>query len=124
MTCHCFMSAHLQFSAIKCMQNAKICILFRSSVCLSLTSTSLCYILLFLQLFNAITFEVLQGKKVSQISALVFILLVNCILLLIFCCLLQLQAPRTRAVKNVRRHACSSIIKICRDYPQFILVNV
>uniref|UniRef100_A0A8D0AC82 Exportin 5 n=1 Tax=Sander lucioperca TaxID=283035 RepID=A0A8D0AC82_SANLU len=30
-------------------------------------------------------------------------------------------APRTRAVKNVRRHACSSIIKICRDYPQFIL---
>uniref|UniRef100_A0A4W6DSC2 Exportin-5 n=1 Tax=Lates calcarifer TaxID=8187 RepID=A0A4W6DSC2_LATCA len=25
------------------------------------------------------------------------------------------------AVKNVRRHACSSIIKICRDYPQFIL---
>ncbi|TMS04334.1 Exportin-5 [Larimichthys crocea] len=45
------------------------------------------------KLFNAITFEVLQGKK----------------------------APRTRAVKNVRRHACSSIIKICRDYPQFIL---
>ncbi|XP_068424542.1 exportin-5 isoform X2 [Clinocottus analis] len=30
-------------------------------------------------------------------------------------------APRTRAVKNVRRHACSSIIKICRDYPQYIL---
>uniref|UniRef100_A0A8C9TBG1 Exportin-5 n=1 Tax=Scleropages formosus TaxID=113540 RepID=A0A8C9TBG1_SCLFO len=30
-------------------------------------------------------------------------------------------APRTRAVKNVRRHACSSIIKMCRDYPQFIL---
>uniref|UniRef100_A0A8C9TQJ6 Exportin 5 n=1 Tax=Scleropages formosus TaxID=113540 RepID=A0A8C9TQJ6_SCLFO len=27
----------------------------------------------------------------------------------------------TRAVKNVRRHACSSIIKMCRDYPQFIL---
>ncbi|KAM9345342.1 exportin-5 [Symphorus nematophorus] len=33
----------------------------------------------------------------------------------------QEKAPRTRAVKNVRRHACSSIIKICRDYPQFIL---
>uniref|UniRef100_A0A4W6DUE1 Exportin-5 n=1 Tax=Lates calcarifer TaxID=8187 RepID=A0A4W6DUE1_LATCA len=31
------------------------------------------------------------------------------------------KVPRTRAVKNVRRHACSSIIKICRDYPQFIL---
>uniref|UniRef100_A0A8C9U474 Exportin 5 n=1 Tax=Scleropages formosus TaxID=113540 RepID=A0A8C9U474_SCLFO len=34
---------------------------------------------------------------------------------------LQCAAPRTRAVKNVRRHACSSIIKMCRDYPQFIL---
>ncbi|KAK2824326.1 hypothetical protein Q5P01_021501 [Channa striata] len=45
------------------------------------------------KLFNAITFEVGQDSK----------------------------APRTRAVKNVRRHACSSIIKICRDYPQFIL---
>ncbi|XP_070834219.1 exportin-5 isoform X1 [Chaetodon trifascialis] len=31
------------------------------------------------------------------------------------------KAPRTRAVQNVRRHACSSIIKICRDYPKFIL---
>ncbi|TNN51552.1 Exportin-5 [Liparis tanakae] len=31
------------------------------------------------------------------------------------------KAPRSRAVKNVRRHACSSIIKICRDYPQYIL---
>ncbi|XP_061766057.1 exportin-5-like isoform X2 [Nerophis ophidion] len=29
------------------------------------------------------------------------------------------KAPRTRAVNNLRRHACSSIIKICRDYPQF-----
>uniref|UniRef100_A0A1A8S6Q7 Exportin-5 n=1 Tax=Nothobranchius rachovii TaxID=451742 RepID=A0A1A8S6Q7_9TELE len=27
----------------------------------------------------------------------------------------------TRSVKSVRRHACSSVIKICRDYPQFIL---
>uniref|UniRef100_A0AAX7TLF1 Exportin-5 n=1 Tax=Astatotilapia calliptera TaxID=8154 RepID=A0AAX7TLF1_ASTCA len=31
------------------------------------------------------------------------------------------KAPWTRAVKNVRRHACSSIIKICRDYPQYML---
>uniref|UniRef100_A0A3B4ZEZ9 Exportin-5 n=1 Tax=Stegastes partitus TaxID=144197 RepID=A0A3B4ZEZ9_9TELE len=45
------------------------------------------------KLFNAITFEVALENK----------------------------APRTRAVKNVRRHASSSIIKICRDYPQFIL---
>ncbi|XP_070696536.1 exportin-5 [Pempheris klunzingeri] len=45
------------------------------------------------KLFKAITFEIVQENKV----------------------------PRTRAVKNVRRHACSSIIKICRDYPQFIL---
>lgn len=30
-------------------------------------------------------------------------------------------APRRRAVKNVRRHACSSIIRICRDYPQYIM---
>ncbi|XP_073338739.1 exportin-5 isoform X2 [Pagrus major] len=45
------------------------------------------------KLFKAITFEIGQDNK----------------------------APRTRAVKNVRRHACSSIIKICRDYPQFIL---
>ncbi|XP_061546591.1 exportin-5 [Phycodurus eques] len=33
----------------------------------------------------------------------------------------EMKAPRTRAVNNVRRHACSAIIKICRDYPQFIL---
>ncbi|XP_029305896.1 exportin-5 [Cottoperca gobio] len=45
------------------------------------------------KLFKAITFEVGQERK----------------------------APRTRSVKNVRRHASSSIIKICRDYPQFIL---
>ncbi|XP_024152409.1 exportin-5 [Oryzias melastigma] len=31
------------------------------------------------------------------------------------------KVPRTKSVKNVRRHACSSIIRICRDYPQFIL---
>lgn len=35
---------------------------------------------------------------------------------------MSVQAPRTRAVKNVRRHACSSIIKMCRDYPQLVLV--
>uniref|UniRef100_A0A8C7TC97 Importin N-terminal domain-containing protein n=1 Tax=Oncorhynchus mykiss TaxID=8022 RepID=A0A8C7TC97_ONCMY len=34
---------------------------------------------------------------------------------------LRSKAPRTRAVKNIRRHACSSIIKMSRDYPQFIL---
>uniref|UniRef100_A0AAQ4NWE2 Exportin-5 n=1 Tax=Gasterosteus aculeatus aculeatus TaxID=481459 RepID=A0AAQ4NWE2_GASAC len=45
------------------------------------------------KLFNAITFEVSQESK----------------------------APRTRAVKNVRRHACFSIIKICRDHPQYLL---
>uniref|UniRef100_A0A8C4DFH9 Importin N-terminal domain-containing protein n=1 Tax=Dicentrarchus labrax TaxID=13489 RepID=A0A8C4DFH9_DICLA len=33
------------------------------------------------------------------------------------------QENKVSSVKNVRRHACSSIIKICRDYPQFILVN-
>uniref|UniRef100_A0A8D0AGR4 Exportin 5 n=1 Tax=Sander lucioperca TaxID=283035 RepID=A0A8D0AGR4_SANLU len=31
------------------------------------------------------------------------------------------QESKVSSVKNVRRHACSSIIKICRDYPQFIL---
>uniref|UniRef100_A0A8C4GDK6 Importin N-terminal domain-containing protein n=1 Tax=Dicentrarchus labrax TaxID=13489 RepID=A0A8C4GDK6_DICLA len=31
------------------------------------------------------------------------------------------QENKVSSVKNVRRHACSSIIKICRDYPQFIL---
>ncbi|CAJ1067387.1 exportin-5 [Xyrichtys novacula] len=45
------------------------------------------------KLFKSVTFEVSQDNK----------------------------APRTRAVKNVRRHACSSIIKICRDYPHIIL---
>uniref|UniRef100_A0A673BPB9 Exportin-5 n=1 Tax=Sphaeramia orbicularis TaxID=375764 RepID=A0A673BPB9_9TELE len=47
------------------------------------------------KLFQAITFEIETGQDI--------------------------KAPRTRAVKNVRRHACSSIIKICRDYPEFIL---
>ncbi|KAF5895633.1 exportin-5 isoform X2, partial [Clarias magur] len=47
----------------------------------------------FFKLFPAITFELVEESK----------------------------APRTRAVKNVRRHACSSIIKMCRDYPEFIL---
>ncbi|KAM6956508.1 exportin-5 [Aplochiton taeniatus] len=45
------------------------------------------------KLFAALTFEVVEESKV----------------------------PRTRAVKNVRRHACSSIIKMCRDYPHFVL---
>uniref|UniRef100_A0A3Q0STW4 Exportin-5 n=1 Tax=Amphilophus citrinellus TaxID=61819 RepID=A0A3Q0STW4_AMPCI len=46
-----------------------------------------------IKLFKAVTFEIDQETK----------------------------APWTRAVKNVRRHACSSIIKICRDYPQYML---
>uniref|UniRef100_A0A672NMW5 Exportin 5 n=1 Tax=Sinocyclocheilus grahami TaxID=75366 RepID=A0A672NMW5_SINGR len=33
----------------------------------------------------------------------------------------ECKAPRTRAVKNLRRHACSSIIRICRDYSDFML---
>uniref|UniRef100_A0A674E2B4 Exportin-5 n=1 Tax=Salmo trutta TaxID=8032 RepID=A0A674E2B4_SALTR len=45
------------------------------------------------KLFASITFEVVEESK----------------------------APRTRAVKNIRRHACSSIIKMSRDYPQFLL---
>ncbi|RLV98691.1 hypothetical protein DV515_00010571 [Chloebia gouldiae] len=47
------------------------------------------------KLFASVTFEVVEESKV----------------------------PRTRAVKNVRRHACSSIIKMCRDYPQLVLPN-
>lgn len=82
---------------------------------------------LLLQLFKAVTFEVGQENKVRSLNWTThqhFFL---------HHCLratekwrqhLLLQAPRTRAVKNVRRHACSSLIKICRDYPQFILVNV
>ncbi|XP_051945873.1 exportin-5 isoform X2 [Xyrauchen texanus] len=31
------------------------------------------------------------------------------------------KVPRTRAVKNVRRHACSSIIRMCRDYSNLML---
>lgn len=45
------------------------------------------------KIFSAITFELVDERK----------------------------APRTRAVKNVRRHACSSIIRICRDYSDFML---
>ncbi|XP_019715462.1 exportin-5 [Hippocampus comes] len=33
----------------------------------------------------------------------------------------DVKTPRSRAVNNVRRHACSAIIKICRDYPQLVL---
>ncbi|XP_067149329.1 exportin-5 isoform X1 [Apteryx mantelli] len=53
------------------------------------------------KLFASVTFEVIEESK--------FVMFV--------------QAPRTRAVKNVRRHACSSIIKMCRDYPQLVLPN-
>lgn len=45
------------------------------------------------KLFTSVTFEIEQDQKV----------------------------PRARAVKNVRRHACSSIIKMCRDYSEIIL---
>ncbi|XP_044530629.1 exportin-5 [Gracilinanus agilis] len=47
------------------------------------------------KLFSSVTFEIIEESK----------------------------APRTRAVRNVRRHACSSIIKMCRDYPQLVLPN-
>ncbi|XP_045150698.1 exportin-5 [Echinops telfairi] len=49
----------------------------------------------FSKLFSAVTFETVEESK----------------------------PPRTRAVRNVRRHACSSIIKVCRDYPQLVLPN-
>ncbi|EPY76699.1 exportin-5 isoform 3 [Camelus ferus] len=49
----------------------------------------------FSKLFSSVTFETIEESK----------------------------APRTRAVRNVRRHACSSIIKMCRDYPQLVLPN-
>ncbi|XP_061424287.1 exportin-5 [Lethenteron reissneri] len=29
--------------------------------------------------------------------------------------------PRSRSVKNVRRHACSCLVRICRDYPELLL---
>ncbi|XP_043916295.1 exportin-5 isoform X2 [Protopterus annectens] len=45
------------------------------------------------KLFSAVTFEIVDESK----------------------------APRTRAVKNVRRHACSSLIKLCRDYSHLVL---
>ncbi|XP_035747901.1 exportin-5, partial [Egretta garzetta] len=51
------------------------------------------------KLFASVTFEVIEESKF----------------------VMSVQAPRTRAVKNVRRHACSSIIKMCRDYPQLVL---
>ncbi|KAM4772449.1 exportin-5 [Rhinophrynus dorsalis] len=46
------------------------------------------------KLFKEVTFELVQDVK---------------------------QDSRYRAVKNVRRHACSSIIKICRDYTPLVL---
>ncbi|XP_075874583.1 exportin-5 [Nelusetta ayraudi] len=45
------------------------------------------------KLFNAITFDVRLDNK----------------------------GPQPRSVKNVRRHACSSLIKICRDHPECIV---
>ncbi|KAM4041690.1 exportin-5 [Anomaloglossus baeobatrachus] len=34
------------------------------------------------------------------------------------------KAPRSRSVKNLRRHACSSIIRICRDSPDLVLPHL
>ncbi|XP_014667809.1 PREDICTED: exportin-5-like [Priapulus caudatus] len=33
----------------------------------------------------------------------------------------QTKATRSRSVKNVRRHACSSLVKICKQYPTLLL---
>ncbi|XP_013417289.1 exportin-5 [Lingula anatina] len=33
----------------------------------------------------------------------------------------QTKATRSRAVKNVRRHACSSLVKICKQFPELLL---
>uniref|UniRef100_W5NFG2 Exportin-5 n=1 Tax=Lepisosteus oculatus TaxID=7918 RepID=W5NFG2_LEPOC len=55
-----------------------------------------------------------QGLHLSQVAFQLFASIV-------FEVIEESKAPRTRAVKNVRRHACSAIIKMCRDYPYFIL---
>ncbi|KAL2306176.1 hypothetical protein Nmel_004088 [Mimus melanotis] len=67
------------------------------------------------KLFASVTFEVVEESKIPCIW------LNFCFVSLKF--VVSVQAPRTRAVKNVRRHACSSIIKMCRDYPQLVLPN-
>ncbi|TRY71295.1 hypothetical protein DNTS_007636, partial [Danionella cerebrum] len=33
----------------------------------------------------------------------------------------ECKGPRTRAVKNVRRHACSSLVRFCRDFSELML---
>ena len=33
----------------------------------------------------------------------------------------QTKATRSKAVKNVRRHACSCVVKICKTYPDLLL---
>ncbi|XP_076324689.1 exportin-5-like protein Ranbp21 [Tachypleus tridentatus] len=33
----------------------------------------------------------------------------------------QTKATRSKAVKNVRRHACSSLVKICKQHPKLLL---
>ena len=35
----------------------------------------------------------------------------------------QTKATRSKAVKNVRRHACCILIKICKQYPDLLLVS-
>ncbi|XP_075060596.1 exportin-5 [Mixophyes fleayi] len=34
------------------------------------------------------------------------------------------QGPRTRALRGVRRHACSSLIRICRDFPELVMPHL
>lgn len=33
----------------------------------------------------------------------------------------QTKATRSKSVKNVRRHACCSLVKICKTYPDLLL---
>ena len=35
----------------------------------------------------------------------------------------QTKSTRSKAVKNVRRHACSVLVKMCKEYPQLLLVS-
>ena len=36
----------------------------------------------------------------------------------------QTKGTRSRAVKNVRRHACCVLVKACKQYPKLLLVRV
>ena len=35
----------------------------------------------------------------------------------------QTKSTRSRAVKNVRQHACSVLVKICKEYPEILFVS-